>query len=187
MAIIVFLFLVWFVIYLTNTNGDQELIRGISLIIGGFLIAGIVARGSILSLLVLVPILGIALIYLFIKGCERLYEFIEDQTINEDDTNLNWRQKLKIIERYRKSFTYRQKEYIKYIGFDIKKQDLGQFKELKEYFKKCDIEGNGNYWKGVINKKTGTRYQLKVRFHYYQQQELYKAYLKNWDQFNKFD
>ena len=61
--------------------------------------------------------------------------------------------------------------------------NLEPYKEIKEYFKQCDIEENGNYWKGVVNKKNGSRYQLRFRYNC----ELYKAYLKNWDQFNKYD
>ena len=59
--------------------------------------------------------------------------------------------------------------------------DLGLYKEIKEYFKQCDQEGNGNYFAGEINKKTGSRYQLRFR----RNCELYKAYLKNWDKFEK--
>ena len=77
-----------------------------------------------------------------------------------------------------------EKKYIEYIGFDkYPSVELEPYKEIKEYFKKCDIEGNVNYWKGVVNKKTGSRYQLRFRCNC----ELYRAYLKNWDQFNKFD
>ena len=147
----------------------------------GFWFAAVVAR---LGILIVPFLLIVGFSIIIIVGSEKLFEFIKDQKINEKDPNLNPYQKLKILEKHKKSFTSQQKKYIEYIGFDkYPLVELGPYKEIKEYFKQCDIEGNGNYWKGIVNKKTGSRYQLRFRYNC----ELYKAYLKNWDQFNEFD
>ena len=180
-VLILFLFLIWLLIYLTNTNGNPELISTIIWIFGGVCISLLVAK---LGILFLPFLLSVGFLIIIIWGGQKLSEFLKDQNINEKDPNLEPYQKIKIQERYQRSFTYRQKKYIEYIGFDkYPLVDLEPYIELKEYFKQCDIEENGNYWKGVVNKTNGSRYQLRFRCNY----ELYKAYLKNWDQFNKFD
>ena len=124
------------------------------------------------------------IVFLFLIIILILIEFLKNQKLNqkfiEKDPNPDlyefgsenyWKsleQELKILERYKRSFTSRQKKYIEYIGFDnYPVKDLGPYKEIKEYFKQCDIEGNGNYWKGLVNKRNGLRYQLRFNFKMY--------------------
>ena len=123
------------------------------------------------------PIVGVLLILTAILFC--LKGFINVLT---DNANNPLMREVKKLDSYKGSFTFRQKKYIEYIGLDkYPGTDLGLYKEIKEYFKQCDQEGNGNYFAGAINKKTGSRYQLRFRGNC----ELYKAYLKNWDKFDK--
>ena len=122
------------------------------------------------------PIVGILLLLTAILFC--LKGFINVLTDNANDPLMR---EVRELDSYKGSFTFRQKKYIEYIGFDeYRGTDLGLYKEIKEYFKECDQEGNGNYFAGAINKKTGSRYQLR-----YGANGLYKAYLKNWDKFDK--
>ena len=108
MTIIVLCFLIGLLIYLTNTNGDSILIKAITLLIGGFLFAGYVAR---LGILIVPLLLIVGFLIIIIVGSEKLFEFRKDQKINEKDPNLNPYQKLKILERYKRSFTSRKKIY----------------------------------------------------------------------------
>ena len=112
--LILVLFLVWLLIYLTNNNGDSELISSIYWILGGVFIAGLVARLGILFIPFLLTV-GIVLIISW--GGEKLFEFLKDLNISEKDPNLTYYQKVKIQERFKRSFTSRQKKYIEYIGF----------------------------------------------------------------------
>ena len=97
----------------------------------------------------------IVLLFLIIiyVGFWRLTEFLKYQKFIEKDPNPDLyefhsenyfksiEQELKILEKYKRSFTSRQKKYIEYIGFDnYPVKDLGPYKEIKEYFKQCDIE-----------------------------------------------
>ena len=103
--LILVLFLVWLLIYLKNTNGDSELISSIYWIFGGVFIAGLVARLGILF----IPFLLTVGIFL---GGEKLFEFLKDLNISEKDPNLNPFQKIKIQERFKRSFTSRQKNIL---------------------------------------------------------------------------
>ena len=132
------------------------------------------------------PLIVVFFLLAFIFLIITIIKFIEDQNINEDDPNLSYGQKAKICVRYQRSLNPKQKEYLKFIHKDTPWKNVpgvsfDHIKQLREYFKQCDIEGNGNYFKGVINKKTGTRYQLRLKAGY----KLYKEYLKNRDKFDK--
>ena len=108
-VLILFLFLIWLLIYLTNTNGNPELISTIIWIFGGVCISLLVAK---LGILFLPFLLSVGFLIIIIWGGQKLSEFLKDQNINEKDPNLDPYQKIKIQERYQKSFTSRQKKYI---------------------------------------------------------------------------